>query len=141
MEGIRTTITPISGLWAVWEYGAKIGKDFGSACVICDADGAPKKQVHLKSDTEIALDGHALFVVAIGDYTILSSYEGKREKYVVYEVVGIDHEFGPVLRRNNSYNGKRWWRKFDKKLSDAKSVVKAKMYCYQCSDVRYALPD
>lgn len=141
MEGVRTTITPISGLWAVWEYGAKIGKDFGSACVICDADGAPKKRVHLKSDAGIALDGHALFVVAIGDYIVRSSYEGKREQYVIQEVIGIDQEYGPILRRNNSYNGKRWWRKFDEKFHDARNAAKAKMYCYQCSDVRYALPD
>ena len=141
MEGIRTTITPISGLWAVWEYGAKIGKDFGSACVICDADGAPKKKVRLNPNMGVPLDGHALFVVAIGDYIVRSSYEGKREQYIVQEVVGIDQEYGPILRRNNSYNGKRWWRKFDEKLSDARNAAKAKMYCYQCSDVRYALPD
>ena len=69
-----------SGLTAMWERGGGYSNT-GSATIIADRNGYPKRAVHIRTDGELACRDHALIPVATGD--VIVSVDRHHDKVAV----------------------------------------------------------
>lgn len=76
------------GFVCLWEYGGGC-TNTGSAQIITDADGKPKRAIFVSTHGDLCNGNHALIPVNIGDKIVTADTERDKTFLGVFEIVAI----------------------------------------------------
>lgn len=118
------------GLPAMWEYGG--GKtNTGSAQIIANADGTPKKPVYIRRSGTLANSDHALFIISPGNIIIQAYHHRYDFRIVVLWILDIKDDEA-VCKVIHEFDMGEWDVEPPEYLLPAIEAAKEKATCYHC---------
>ena len=127
------------GFPAYWETGGGC-RNTGTATIIADQYGQPKKAAYIRRRGELANSAHALIILEVGDYIIIANHH-RRDFYVeISRITGFENdgeETFAVVEQINRFDKNEWDTEFPMFLKAAVEAAVAKATCYHCREPHF----
>ena len=127
------------GLPAYWESGGGC-RNTGTATIIADKNGQPKKAAYIRGRGELANSAHALIILEVGDYIIIASHH--REDFYIevletFDFEDFDSEMYAVVETVTRFDKGEWDAELPAFLETAVQAAVEKATCYHCRTPHY----
>ena len=114
----------------IWECGGAYSNT-GSATLVCDKYGNPKKPIYIRTKWSLTCDDHALIPIRKGDYIIeCKQWRGDFDIYIK-EVKDINNDVA-TLETVNSFSENQWDTDLNDKFDRVINAAKDKSTSYHC---------
>ena len=129
IEGVKIELSK-RGIPCVWEQGGAYTSK-GSATLVCDKYGNPKKPLYIKTKGSLACGEHALIPIRIGDYIIECVQHRKDFDIEINKIKGISEDVA-ILEIVNSFSENQWDVDLKDKFENVIKAAKDKSTSYHC---------
>jgi hypothetical protein len=125
-----------SGLPCLWERGGG-ATNTGSATVIADPEGRPKRAIYIKRKGPLACGSHALIPVRAGDLVIRAYHHRGDFDVEIFRIVEISGDEAVVEAVMDFRDGEWAPQEPDGAIAQAVEAAKRKALCYHCREPHY----
>jgi hypothetical protein len=125
-----------SGLPCLWERGGG-ATNTGSAAIIADPEGRPKRAIYVRRKGHLSCGEHALIPVRVGDLVIRASHHRGDFDIEIFRIVEISGDEAVVEAIADFRRGEWAPHEPDGEIARAVEAAKRKARCYHCREPHY----
>lgn len=129
------------GFPAYWEAGGGC-RNTGTATIIANKDGQPKKAAYIRGRGELANSAHALIILEVGDHIIEASHHREDFYIEISRITGFENngeEKFAIVEQVNRFSENEWDTEFPMFLKAAVEAAVEKATCYHCREPHFVL--
>lgn len=127
------------GFPAYWEAGGGC-RNTGTATVVANKDGKPKKAVYVRGRGELANSAHALIILEVGDYIIEANHHRGDFYIEISKILGFENkeeETYAMTEQVNCFSKNEWDTELPTFLEAAVQAAVDKATCYHCREPHF----
>jgi hypothetical protein len=128
-----------SGLPCLWERGGG-ATNTGSATVIADPEGRPKRPIYIRRRGPLACGEHALIPVRVGDLVVRASHHRGDFDIEVFRIMEISGDEAVVEAIADFRKGEWAPAEPNGAVAEAVRAAQQKATCYHCREPHYVAP-
>lgn len=130
------------GIPCVWEQGGGF-TNTGSAVIVADSVGRPKRPLYIRRRGSLACDYHALIPITTGDVVVTADHHRKDFTIEVVRIIEIPSKKDETDKGEanaeiiSRYDAGEWVPELPIEFFDAVQAAKNKAVCYHCREPHF----